>query len=525
VTRKRQRAKGPDRTEALPPPPVPPARPRDGGNAVWIPRSLFAAPLLLAGLLGVHTLTSIYQDIGRHLTLGKIIWETKQIPATNLFSYTHPDFPFANHHWLAEVLLYAGDRLIGLHGLIVLKALLLVAAFGLAYAACWRHRSSATAAIIAVIAVLVAMDRTDVRPEILSFLFVGWFLFVLYRRPALVWTLPVVQAIWVNTHIYFFMGPLLWVCWLAGEIARDGRAGVSRKTLLVTGLLAAATLCNPRFLAGALYPLHVLDNYGNMVVENQSPAFLRANGYRQFTTIMLYVGMAVTALGFAVNRKNIRRNVFGLLGAAVTAVFALMMVRNFPLFALVMLPAGVRNFDEAGRFFPSLQIPALAGTIVLLLLVVSGQLYAWAGSGRSFGVIVPGGYQRAIDHFRSAGFKGPVFNNFDIGSYLIWKLPEERVFVDGRPEAYPAEFFRNVYVPMQEDSAAWARESERFRLNAIIWNTRDVAVSAEKFLARIMKDSAWVPMFFGDRILIMLRNNEANRDVISRHPAVNLDRR
>ena len=42
----------------------------------------------------------------QNLKLGKIIWETKTIPNTNLFSYTNPNFPFINHHWLSENIFY-----------------------------------------------------------------------------------------------------------------------------------------------------------------------------------------------------------------------------------------------------------------------------------------------------------------------------------------------------------------------------------------------------------------------------------
>ena len=46
---------------------------------------------LFVGLVCVHSLNSINQDIGRHLKLGQIIWETKSVPKTNLFSFTEPN--------------------------------------------------------------------------------------------------------------------------------------------------------------------------------------------------------------------------------------------------------------------------------------------------------------------------------------------------------------------------------------------------------------------------------------------------
>lgn len=50
---------------------------------------------------------SFDQDLGRHLKLGEIITQTWNIPKINLFSYTNPDFPFINTHWLFEVWAYS----------------------------------------------------------------------------------------------------------------------------------------------------------------------------------------------------------------------------------------------------------------------------------------------------------------------------------------------------------------------------------------------------------------------------------
>src|SRR3972149_12086752 len=64
------------------------------------------------------------QDLGRHLKLGEIIWQTKSVPKINLFSYTNPDFPFINTHWLFEVLVYLGQQAIGLQTLLILKIII-----------------------------------------------------------------------------------------------------------------------------------------------------------------------------------------------------------------------------------------------------------------------------------------------------------------------------------------------------------------------------------------------------------------
>ena len=56
----------------------------------------------------------------------------------------------------------------------------------------------------------------------------------------------------------------------------------------------------------------------------------------------------------------------------------------------------------------------------------------------------------SAEFFKQNNIKGPVFNNYDIGSYLIYHLYlKEPEFVDNRPEAYSVDFFKKTYIPMQ----------------------------------------------------------------------------
>ncbi|MCC6405335.1 MAG: hypothetical protein IT405_03035 [Candidatus Yanofskybacteria bacterium] len=486
----------------------------------------FVAVVALVATLSVHTLTSIYQDIGRHIRIGDIIWSTRRIPETNLFSYTAPDFPFSNHHWLGSLALFAGDRLVGLRGLIVAKALLLALSFGLALAASWKQRIALPASVAGVAGVFALIERTDVRPEVLSFVFVAWFLFVLYRKErssAFFWTLPVIQLLWVNTHIYFFMGPFVWVAFLIGQsiAARSFRdwcsSFIRSRYAGMTALLVFATLLNPSGIHGAFYPLAVWGNYGYSIAENQTPFFLLRLGYPPMTTIALGVLMAMVAASFAANWRRVRENIGGMFLVVVTGGLALAMVRNFPLFALCALPVTLKNIGEREWRWGGRGLLG-AGALVVGLIAASAaadQVYPQAGlQGKHFGLSVPAGYQESVDFYRQAGIHGPLFNNFDVGSFLIWKLPEEPVFIDGRPEAYPADFIQQTYIPMQESATAWRAGVERYGINALFWNTNDMTPWSHTFVERITHDPQWVTVYHGQGILIMVRDAPQNAEVI-----------
>src|SRR3989344_4073777 len=76
-----------------------------------------------------HRVSAFTQDLGRHILIGNIIVSTHSIPQTNLLSYTYPDFPFLNHHWLSEVV-FALLAKTGTLGLLMVSTIVALLAFG-----------------------------------------------------------------------------------------------------------------------------------------------------------------------------------------------------------------------------------------------------------------------------------------------------------------------------------------------------------------------------------------------------------
>ena len=126
--------------------------------------------------------------------------------------------------------------------------------------------------------------------------------------------------------------------------------------------------------------------------------------------------------------------------------------------------------------------------------------------------------------FKSHKLKGPVFNNYDIGGYLIYHLyPETPPFVDNRPEAYPPGFFQDVYVPMQEVEARWKQEQDHYQFNSIFFYWHDMTPAAQTFLLARVHDPEWVPVYVDAAAIIFLRNTALNQNFIS-HFAVPRER-
>ncbi|MDO8669679.1 MAG: hypothetical protein Q7K65_05290 [Candidatus Buchananbacteria bacterium] len=455
--------------------------------------------------------------------LGEKILKEKSVPQINLFSYTAPDFPTPNHHWLGEVFLYLGSLFGGLRGLIIFKALVLSGAFILAIFAFKKKGGDVLAVFMGLNAIFILIDRTYVRPEIFSFLFLGWYLFVLFRQDSkkLLFTLPFIQLIWVNTHIYFFIGPVIYAIFLIQYYITIKTFKLKDQTILIGLIIALVNFINPTSWVGALYPVFVFNNYAIPILENISPFGLGAYSYPSLALWALSIGMVISVIGFIVNRKKIKNNIFELGIIIIGVILALIMIRNVPIFALIMLPVNIKNFYEAG-FRPNNKA-IVFGIIILLFILIqyvtNSKIYEMARYNRTFGLNIPTYGENAIRFIKENNLHGPIFNNINAGSYLIWKLPEEKVFVDTRPEAYPDYFIRDEYIAMQKDPEKWETYSEKYNINLVFyaWIETKYTDWANAFLKNISNNKNWGLVYLDDNITIFLKNTPENSEIIEKY--------
>ncbi len=143
------------------------------------------------------TSSDFNQDLGRHLKIGEIITQTKTIPSTNTFSYTNSDFPFTNHHWLSEVIFYQIAKIFGLNALIVLKTILIVAAFGFIISLSILLSNPIFTLITTLLFAPLFIGRALIRPELFGFLFFSIVLFLICTYPKTALSFLLFQSLWL----------------------------------------------------------------------------------------------------------------------------------------------------------------------------------------------------------------------------------------------------------------------------------------------------------------------------------------
>src|SRR5205085_362895 len=127
----------------------------------------------------------------------------------------------------------------------------------------------------------------------------------LQRGTKWIFLLPIIQLIWINTHIYFFVGLVLegiFLFFLAYKYLRSHQEIAKLKLLSIIFVLSlAVSLINPNGLSGILYPLNVNQNYGYTIVENQTIFLLESINFYDPNFIWVKIAWAIIILSLFIS--------------------------------------------------------------------------------------------------------------------------------------------------------------------------------------------------------------------------------
>lgn len=474
---------------------------------------------------------SFDQDLGRHIKLGEIIVKTGSVPKVNLFSYTNPDFPFINTHWLFEVIAYTFKQTIGLNWLLYLKIVVILTSVGLTMATVNRKYYPLLLPI-GFVFLHVLRERLDLRPEIFSFLFTAITIFILKNFINLkqtshdrgtfvtkaIFLLPFIQLIWINTHIYFFVGLVIQAIFLISlgyQYLRFHLEGGKLKLMGIIFMLSVGlSFVNPNGLTVFLYPLNVQNNYGYTIVENQTMFLLESIGFSDRNFLFVKISLAIVALSFFVAYKRKPLNLPNLLLPLFAATLALLNVRSFPYLIFIGFPSVMENFGpiRPGSFTKMLTILTAFLLMTESFLYLNGSYYKYSDSPTEVNLSLPESGKGALDFVLTNNLPSLVYNNFDIGSYIIYKgYPKYRVFVDGRPEGYPTNFLQEDYIATQSDFQKFKKQEDRLGFKTIIFSHTDQTPWGKSFLNSLSHDSNWNLVYLDDFMVVYLKKEIASK--------------
>jgi hypothetical protein len=463
-------------------------------------------------------------DFWWHISSGRWIYDNLALPSMDPFAFTSapPDARgelILRGYWLSQVIFYLVYEAAGFHGLIVLKA----TSFVLTYFILWKsllfHRvpSSVGLCLIAPV-VYIATPFEELRPQVSSFFCALLLFLVLERgmhelreersvRPATLMTAPFVMLLWANLHRGYVIGVTIISVYLFSEIVKylSGKSSFSRGNLLRfavwAGVSALASMMNPSFFQAIPVIIDELRHHVTIVTidEFSSPWEYALYSDKLFFFVGLVGVGIVTLLIMSRSWRSLElRHILLYVGFAAAAFRSF----RFSIFFVLMAVAIAGRY--AGLFFRrGFRVPRVVATSLVACAIMLFASYAWTQSSVRQRITHERTLKNAVDFILAHELPGPLFNPFEWGGYLMWRMyPQYQVFVDAR--ALDARAYRDYL------TAASGRKGAVFQRHGVrtvifyLWIPKEDRMPA--LIYSLLRDKAWRLVYYDDDALVFVES-------------------
>jgi len=441
----------------------------DNPRTAAAPRQSFDTPVLNFLLLMVIVNFALQPltepDFGWHLRTGlDLLHNGFLLPHSDPYSHTMPDWAWVEHAWLTDVVLGAVYLFGGGLGIILLFACVTTGA--------WLIGSATARAgvvfrrLACAMSLWVALPYLGARTQLVTLLGLAVLLFLLKRWQDGVssaqWWIPPLFFGWANLHGGFLAGLMVlgliivttaFLRWLTERRIVSARKydepllswdDLKRLTLL-TILSVGLTLINPY---GWRLHAEIVDSLSDrfMLETLQEWQPLSLNGVAGRRYALYLAGFTSFMLLWYRRTEPVRWVVGGLFLA-----LSLRHMRNIPFFLIYSLSTCAdvlaQGFHTLERRWLWRRLTARQGS--LAVAVAMGAMLFWLGADHLQQVVFSG--TRPAEYFRTTSYPieavewirmnrdligRRLYNDYAYGGFLLWWLPETRVFIDGRMPAW-----------------------------------------------------------------------------------------
>lgn len=505
------------------------------------PRPLVYAVIIFSLAISAG-FTKIFDfDIWWHIKTGWIINKWHEIPKFDIFSYTAGGEPWINHEWLFQSLSALAFYNFGLSPFTIFQFISTIIIYAFIYSTVKLIVGSKSAALWAVLIVLLATaDRIIARPYLLSLILTAMFCYSLHsfsagRLRQLYW-LPVITIFWINFHGGGIMAPMIVLCFALGETIQTfserldptSPPAISRKKIkhlwFIFLLTTLACIVNPYGADSIVFPfLHVKMDTILMYTQEWLPAFDPRLDLI-VSQIVFKVVLCVALISFIINRKQVRFSHFLLL--AMAGMLVLKGKRFTPDFVVIVLPVAFFNLKNICSKIPVTKTAghlhawgnALCIFFISIFFIHSGipaTLQGGTAGESGFGTDARFAPVRMVQFLDKHEIHGKVFNEMGVGGFLIlMRWPHDLVFIDGRTPIFGDDFFKQ-YLTSMWSSKSFEELDAEYNFDYLVFKA-DQLWELRFFHRYLWESKTWKLVYAGADGFVYLRNIPSNSEKIKK---------
>jgi len=435
---------------------------------------------IVFGLFYVHTWQRLDPDFGWHLTAGNYIRQ-HWIPSHDLFTYTAKSYPWINHEWASDVIVSWLYQIGGFIALTVVFAGLWTAAICL-----FRNKIKLGVLIVATLALL---PYVSVRPMVWSLVFLALLIETINRKfKHKILYLPVLFILWANLHGGFIVGLAVIAYFI-----------VKKRQWLWVWLLLICTLVTFINPYGPRLYLEILHTLSDPALHHEITEWL----YFHLPRITWFF-IILWGVGFVLYDKNKLKNWFGL--GPIFLIASLSASRNFPLFVVI----GLRDIDKHSQLFrlPKDLDKFRKAIIALFILATIGIIgYFMYISYLPLHNREAGYPKQAIAYLQTHKCSGHLFNFYDYGGYVIWKLPSVPVYIDGRMPSWrdpEGKTYMKRYNDILDKSSVRKEEFTRYNIRCALLSSSSI----HRRLNNSLRADGWSVASKGNGAVLLMAPNK-----------------
>lgn len=390
-------------------------------RAAFITALQYILPFAAIVLFWIKGFIVLDPDFGWHLRMGELLLKSG-IPATDPFSYTMPGYPVVDHEYLSNLIISRSYDLVGMGGTALVFALVAIIPL-------FTRFKEKDEGLLFLLGAIILGSFAGVRPQIFTWVFTGIFLSMLRGNVTVARriTLILLQMLWVQMHGGFFLGIIYILLYTVVSILKDRRLhGGDLLWLLVS---TASTFANPYGwrIWWEIY-VSLTDVSLRYSIGEWMSAFSFFNGAFWFYVMICCALMLRYAGRFTAFEKTTTLVLF---------IMSLLGMRNIPLFIIASLPLVIKGWgylrEEAyGATDGGGVWRGFARAFTLCAVLIAAGQAGWdIASWRSFSEA--NAYPAAaVSYIKNNALQKNILAYYGWGGYVLWKMPERKVFIDGR---------------------------------------------------------------------------------------------